>query len=319
MNQTTKNWLIAGAALVLIGVLVLVGGVAMSHWDFSAFGAKYETKAVDVDEGFRNLTIRADTEDIAFIPSDNGTCRVVFYERENRRHTASVHDGTLLIEGTDTEKWHEHFTLFSTGSPRITVYLPQNDYASLYIEEDTGDIVMPADFRFESAEIAGGTGDVEWYSSSGQVQMELSTGEIRIEDIFAEKLELSVSTGRVEVRSVACAGDVSVNVSTGKTTMSDVTCKRFCSTGSTGDVFLENVIVSEGVTIERSTGDVRFERCDAAELSIQTDTGDVSGSLLSDKVFIARSDTGGIDVPQTITGGKCEISTDTGDIDIVIS
>ena len=319
MNQTTKNWLIAGAALVLIGMLVLVGSMAMSHWDFSAFGAKYETKAVDVDEGFRNLTIRADTEDIAFIPSDNGTCRVVFYERENRRHTASVHDGTLLIEGTDTEKWYEHFTLFSTGSPRITVYLPQNDYASLYIEEDTGDIVMPADFRFESAEIAGGTGDVEWYSSSGQVQMELSTGEIRIEDIFAEKLELSVSTGRVEVRSVACAGDLSVNVSTGKTTMSDVTCKRFCSTGSTGDVFLENVIVSEGVTIERSTGDVRFERCDAAELSIQTDTGDVSGSLLSDKVFIARSDTGDIDVPQTITGGKCEISTDTGDIDIVIS
>ena len=53
---------------------------------------------------------------------------------------------------------------------------------------------------------------------------------------------------------------------------------------------------------------------DAGELTVLTGTGDVTGSLLSAKVFITHSDTGMVDVPETTTGGKCKITTDTGDI-----
>ena len=49
-----------------------------------------------------------------------------------------------------------------------------------------------------------------------------------------------------------------------------------------------------------------------------TDTGDVRGSLLSEKVFIVNTDTGRKEVPDTITGGRCEITTDTGDVKITI-
>ena len=73
------------------------------------------------------------------------------------------------------------------------------------------------------------------------------------------------------------------------------------------------------MTVERSTGDVRLEQCDAEELDIRTDTGDVKGSLLTEKVFIVRSDTGRIKVPESITGGKCRVTTDTGDIEITVA
>ncbi len=46
--------------------------------------------------------------------------------------------------------------------------------------------------------------------------------------------------------------------------------------------------------------------------------GDVKGTLLSEKAFFAESDTGDIDVPKTNVGGRCEITTDTGDIQIQI-
>ena len=59
-----------------------------------------------------------------------------------------------------------------------------------------------------------------------------------------------------------------------------------------------------------------MKECDAAEIFVETDTGDVKGSLLSEKVFIPKSDTGDIKVPKTVTGGRCEITTDTGDIKI---
>ena len=42
------------------------------------------------------------------------------------------------------------------------------------------------------------------------------------------------------------------------------------------------------------------------------------GTLLSAKIFVHRTSTGDIKLPETTTGGKCKISTDTGDIKISI-
>jgi len=81
---------------------------------------------------------------------------------------------------------------------------------------------------------------------------------------------------------------------------------------------LKNVNAAEKFSIERSTGDVKFDGCDAAEVFVKTDTGDVTGTLLSEKVFIVETDTGKVDVPKTVNGGRCEITTDTGDINISI-
>ena len=139
-----------------------------------------------------------------------------------------------------------------------------------------------------------------------------------MEGIDAGSLELSVSTGHVTVLDFRSAGDIKVTLSTGKTNISDVRCKNLITDGNTGDVFLKNVIATERFSIERSTGDVKFDRCDASEIFVQTDTGSVTGTLLSDKVFIPKSDTGDIEVPKTVTGGRCEITTDTGDIKISI-
>lgn len=320
MKQTTKAWLITAAALVLIGILVFGGAMARHHWDFSALSTdKLETDTVDIQEEFQSISIVSDTADIAFLPSGDGTCSVVFWEWDQERHTASVRDGTLTIESNDTRSWLDHIG-FRFSTPRITVYLPRAEYAALFIDESTGDVAIPADFAFESVDITASTGSVDCCASaSGSVRIKTDTGGIRIESISAGELDLSVSTGRVDVRSVVCRGSLGVSVSTGEAFLTDVACGSAVSGGSTGDITLENVIAAGTITIERSTGDVKLDRCDAAELLIKTDTGDVTGSLLSEKVFIADSDTGRIDVPKTGTGGRCEISTDTGDIVIAVS
>ena len=82
---------------------------------------------------------------------------------------------------------------------------------------------------------------------------------------------------------------------------------------------MEHFIASDKLNVVRSTGDVRLVGADAGEIHIETDTGKVSGSLLSEKIFIPRTDTGKIDVPKTTSGGICEITTDTGDIKITIN
>ena len=258
----------------------------------------YETNIHKINEEFDNISIKTDTADIAFVLSDDGMCRVACYEEAKISHSVEVQNGTLTVNVVNNKKWYDYIGV-NIDSPKITVYLPKSEYSSLIIEESTGDIEISKDFGFKSIDISLSTGNVKCYASAAEaIKIAASTGDIYAEGISASSLDLTVSTGKVH--------------------LSDIMCKNLTSIGDTGDVSLINVIATEKISIERSTGDITFECSDAAELFITTDTGNVKGSLLTNKVFITKTDTGRINVPNSIAGGRCEITTDTGDIKISI-
>ena len=319
MRKKTKIWLVIATALVVVGCVIFGGVMTMLQWDFTKLSTvKYETNDYEIDENYKNISIVTDTADIVFVPSENSKSSVVCYEQKNVKHSVTVKDDTLVIAVVDTRKWYEYIGI-NIGTPKITVYLPNAEYEKLFIKESTGNVEIPNNFRFESMDISTSTGDVKNDASASEsIKIKTSTGNIRVENISAEALDLSVSTGEITVCDVNCQGDVKIHVSTGKTKLTDVACKNLTSSGNTGDISLKNVIATEKFSLERSTGDVKFDGCDAAEISVKTDTGDVTGTLLSEKVFLAETDTGRVEVPKTATGGRCEITTDTGDIRIKI-
>lgn len=315
-----KVWIIAAVAFIVIGLILFTVVMSSYHWDFSKLSTvKYETVTHEISEAFHSISIQTDTAHLSFAVSDGEECRVDAYENEKVRYSVSVKEGVLIVTEEDERKWYEHIGI-SFESPAITVHLPKEEYESLFIKEHTGSIVIPKDFRFGEVEIAATTGNV-WFASasSGTVQIKTSTGNILVENTSAESLDLSVSTGGVTVTDADCTGDIRIHVSTGKTVLTDVACRNLTSDGDTGDITLRSVIAEEAFSIKRSTGDVRFDSSDAGEIVVVTDTGDVRGNLLSDKVFITRTDTGKVDVPKTTIGGKCEITTDTGDIRISVN
>ena len=320
MRTATKIWLVVGVSLILLGAIIFATVMAILKWDFMKFGTeKIQTSSHEIAEDFNNISIHAKEADIAFLISEDESCKVVCYEKENAKHTVSVTDGTLNVHMADTRKWYNYIGVFSLGNPMITVYLPRAEYETLEIIGSTGDVGIPKEFAFESADISVSTGNISCHASaSGDIKIKTSTGNICIESISAGSLDLSVSTGKVTLSNARCEGDVKISVSTGKANLSDVACQSLTSNGNTGDISLNNVIAAQKLSIERSTGDVFLESCDAAEIFIETDTGDVDGSLLSDKVFITETDTGRVDVPDSITGGSCRITTDTGNISMNI-
>lgn len=319
MSRTTIIWLITAASLVVLGLIMFTAVMTVYHWDFTKLSTvKYETNTYQVNEEFSNISMKTKTADILFAPSDDGICRVVCHEMKKVKHSADVQDGTLTINVVDERKWYEYIGI-TFGTPKITVYLPEAEYTSLFIKESTGVIEIPKDFSFGSIDILTSTGDVKNYASASDVmKIKTSTGGIRVENVSAGTLELSVSTGKVIAESITCEGAVKINVSTGSTQLTDVSCKTLISDGSTGGISMKNVLAKEEFSIERSTGNVKFDGCDAAEIFVKTNTGRVTGSLLTDKVFITQTHTGRIDVPKTTTGGKCEINTNTGSIKIEI-
>lgn len=318
MKKATKIWLVIAAALVLLGCILFFGVMTNLRWDFTRLSTvAYEINTYEIQETFDSISVYTDTADIVFTLSNDGKCKVECHEEENAKHSVTVEDGTLTVAWVDERSVSDYIQHigFNIGSPKVTVYLPKTEYTALFIRGETCDVEIPHGFRFKNAELSTNTGDVTFdASASGRITIKTNTGDIHVENTSAGVLDLSVSTGMVTASGVTCRGDVTVGVSTGKTYLIDILCKNVISRGDTGDISLQNVIAAETFSIERSTGNVIFDGCDAAEIWVETDTGDVAGTFLSEKCFLAKTDAGTVAVPQSTAGGKCEVTTDTGDI-----
>lgn len=319
MRKTAKIWLVIAASLVFVGLIMFAAVMSEYKWDFSKLSTgKYETNTYEISEEFSNLSMNTDTADIIFALSDDGKCRVECYEEEKAKHSVAVQENTLVMKMIDEKSWYDYIGI-NFGSPKITVYLPKAEYTSLFINGSTGDIEIPKNFKFEGVDISLSTGDVNFFASASKlIIIKTSTGNICVENTSAGTLDLSASTGRITVSNVICGGDANINVSTGRTNLNNIECKNLTSSGDTGNISLNNVIAAEKFSIKRNTGDVRFDGSDAAEILVETDTGDVTGTFLSEKTFFVETDTGSVDVPESITGGRCEITTNTGDIELDI-
>ena len=319
MEKKTKVGFIVAGVLVLIGIAIFVTALGMLNWDFKNLSTvKYETNTYTLSEEFADISISTNTADIRILPAEDGKCTVICEEETNAKHAVEVKDGKLTITLQNKKEWRDYIGI-NFRSPKIVVYLPQEQYGDVKIQGSTCDVDIAKDFSFASLDISVSTGDVKNYASaSGSVKIKTSTGHICVEKISTGALELKVTTGNVTVCDVTCEGDLKLTVSTGKACLSGIRCANLTTTGDTGDLSLSNVIATGKFSIERNTGDVKFDACDAAELMVETDTGNVTGSLLSDKIFIAEAETGSVHVPKTTSGGRCEITTSTGDIRITI-
>lgn len=319
MKNKVALWLIIAICLILIGGILFVAAMMANHWDFNKVSnVKYHITTHQINDPFQHFAIETDTADITFAVSEDNICRIVCNEQEKHKHTVTVEDGTLSIRSSNERKWYEYIGI-SVEEPQIRIFLPETAYDNLTVKESTGDVLIPKDFTFASINITTNTGDIKNHASAtGEIKILTDTGSITTENITAKAVNLSTTTGWIDANSITCETDLTLSVHTGKISLKNTKCFNLVSTGDTGDISLENVIATNQFSIVRTTGDVEFEDCDAGEIFIATDTGDVEGEFLSEKIFITTTVTGDVDVPKSVTGGRCEITTDTGDIEITI-
>ncbi len=309
--------LILGIILVISGLFVAGFAFGNASWDITNLSTtKYETNVVETSEPFTSLHVDVVTSNVEILPSENDLCKVVLYEDEDNNHIVLIKDGALCIEPQDKNKPQIGINF---DNPKITVYLPVDSYSELYIKSYTGDVTVDDDFSFGRIDIILSTGKANLFASATEyIKVTSNTGSINLKSVSADEIILNTNTGRITASDLDSRGKLEINVDTGKVLVEHSNCQSFVSLGDTGDISLVDLIVNGRLSVERSTGDVWLDRCDGEDIYIHTDSGDVEGSLLSDKVFIVNTDTGRINVPHATSGGRCEITTDTGDIKVTI-
>lgn len=228
------------------------------------------------------------------------------------------------FKGLNTTKYETRTHIIEEGFKSISI---TTDTADIEFVKMTGDgcLVLCKELEKEShtVSVVGDTLVIErndtqkWYDHISFFSFD--TPKIRIElpgNIYSS-LTINSNTGDIQIPDDFTFDSIDIKASTG-----DVSCKASTVNDlkiklSTGYINAEG-ITAGSINFTTSTGGIKLDKCDAGELVIKTDTGNVSGSLMSSKVFICKTDTGRITVPETTKGGKCEITTDTGDIKLEV-
>ena len=323
---------------IIIVICMIALGVCCILLSLTACGKNKEDRidTYKVSESFTSIHINTNDADVNLIPTNSEEASVsIKNDEKNINHTVSVDDGTLKIELSGKKKFYDYINL-NFKEKEINVYLPEREYAAITVKGDTCDVEIPGDFTFASVDVDVSTGDTECSASvsdfinvnasTGDVELDnltaksisinVSTGDVELENCTADSISVKTSTGEIEASGLNVTGALTTKVSTGKIKLSDVNCNSFTSDGTTGNVTLTRFVATELIDIKRSTGDVKLYDSDAGELLIETDTGDVTLELRTEKVFVVKTSTGKINVPESITGGKCKITTSTGDVKV---
>ncbi len=300
------------AAIILLGIGIVVVLVGLGLNGFRLPSGTTEMNTYTVGENFANISVSAAFADVRFLPAKDETCTVVCKEQPKLHFSVTTERDTLTVTHTDTRKWYERiFTLFT---PSVTVYLPKNEYGALSVQLTTGDVHTAQGFLFDSVSLHGTTGDVEFFANAkNHLSIETTTGNIIVSGTTCSDLSARLTTGDVAITDTDCAA-LTIHLTTGDTLLTNTRCSALQMKATTGDVTLTNTVAFGKIDIKTSTGDVRFNSSDGAELFAQTSTGSITGTLATPKIFLAQTSTGKVRVPNTTTGGRCELSTSTGNI-----
>lgn len=319
MKKSMKPSVRIAICLCIVGVVLwVVSAIAEDSGKKNLSTVTYETNTYKIEETFSNITIETKTADICFAPWEEEGCKIVCYEETKMKHTVAVQEDKLTIAVKDTREWYDNIGI-SFEKAKLTVYLPKEQYKMLEIKSSTGDVDVPVMFGFQEVRVQTTTGKINWKASvADSLTIKSGTGEVKVDTEKLGKLQIETTTGEVSVSSVTNALMVGAKTTTGKILLDSIRCRSFSADSNTGKIRIKNTVADFNATVTSNTGGVTFEKSDAQEsLCINTTTGDVKGTLLSEKSFYTKTTTGKISVPKTV-GNPCEITTTTGDIEIEV-
>ena len=310
-----KSLCITALSLCAAGILLVTVALFAINFDFSRLDTnEYTSKTYTIEEGFFSISANMDTTDIQFLPSDDGTCRVVCEQMNLAAPiTAEVLDNQLYITQENFQNWYDNIG-FSFKSAKVTVYLPYSS-CKLSLKGSTCDVIINEALTFSKVDVEISTGDIECYAQvSSTLSLKASTGSIRCLNAHCTEITLKTSTGSIQAIDLDGL-IVDVRATTGNIQITHCDATSMTVHTTTGNVQFKYTFHGN-LNTNTNNGDVSFMNCNGDHLYITTRTGDVTGTFSRRMVFFYETNTGNVDVEKYDVGGKCEVVTDTGNIEL---
>ena len=303
--MTKKSFLITAAVLVLAGSLIFLAALSRVGFDVKKLGGKeYKTEEISLTESF--TSIKTDLMDCSLILSDDPfeQTRAVVTCSEDSPVTLTVENGVLTVTQKDTRPWYRRVGFFEFGGASVELYLPGTLIPDLHAETMSGDFRVRSPIGFGSAEVKTVSGDIDWSgagadklevrTSSGDISLDrasvprgitvdTTSGDVSLSDCGTEStLFVHTTSGDIQFKNVTAAETMTAETVSGqlKTEGADVGFAGLKTTS--GDLLLGDLTVKGECRIKTTSGDVHFLRAASANITVETVSGDVTGSLVGE-------------------------------------
>ncbi len=244
---------IAAGACILTGALI--GGIAVANGGLEAEkGVRQERQIVS---DISKIDISANMGDITIVRTDKDYINLVYYETGKKKYDVTDDNNMVKVKPNNTQmKWYDYINIGLAHGNDITLELPNT-----FI----GDIVIDSKM-----------GDVDMSGVSGNVNISLSYGDIKVSSCEKIKLICADKCGDIELENIL--GSIEANSKLGdiefKNISGDISLKNAC-----GDI--EGTIMGREeeytVNAKTSVGDNNLQDRSGGtkKLDIKNDCGDI--------------------------------------------
>ncbi|MBE6589858.1 MAG: DUF4097 domain-containing protein [Ruminococcaceae bacterium] len=314
-RSKTRPRKIVAWIFVFLGLALILTAFIVSGFNIYAFTTvRYQTNTYEISDDFSAVNIVETSNLIAVYPSEDGVCRIHCDESKTIFNKVSVQNGTLTVTRHDERPWYEKLVTVSFDSPKTTLYLPLKEYTALFLTTTSGNIKIGGELTVSTAELYTTSGDITVTADTVRTLTARSTsGRIKLSELDASAVSAASTSGKVDLSDIK-ADTVRTSTTSGDVRITDVTAKNLKAASTSGKLDLTDVVTENTIELETTSGKVSLRRVDSWFVSIESTSGKVTGSLLSEKQFDVRSDTGDVTYPASLGGGTCKIQTGSGDV-----
>ena len=202
MRVFRRITLIVSLCFVVVGIILMVCAAGLAGFDVkSVFTDDRKRNDVIVKEKFDSVTVETGIDSVSFIPSEDGSSLVEFYESPKSFYDVKVEDGTLKITYNENRKWYEFISFGSMSQHEVKVMIPAGEYKSISVNTGVGDINIPGDYHAESIAASSGIGNINAPKAEKSTSINTGIGDITVpEGEKSGKVDINTGIGDINIR-----------------------------------------------------------------------------------------------------------------------
>ncbi|MBR1861776.1 MAG: DUF4097 family beta strand repeat protein [Lachnospiraceae bacterium] len=304
--------LIVAGAMMLAGAGITFASIASHGFDFESIqskGAETVEKEYPISGSINDIII--EDAKVKISPA-LGESYVKTVELPKYTFDVKLEGGVLSVVGKNEMKWFDY--PFAINEPEVVVYIPEGEYESLKINNDSNSVVVEDGFIFGSAKVEDGSGSIKFYSdttgdlvlhsgsgsvtvegaSSGSMDVYAGSGSVKMRDIKTGNIGIKDSSGSIKLEGIECA-DADIDSGSGGVTVSGIDAagiKIKCSSGST---HIEDGQFTGNVTVKSGSGSVNFRNVNANSISTDSSSGSENFiNTIASESFLVESGSGSV-------------------------
>lgn len=242
----------------MAGLILLVVGLVGSIFTFRSVNqAKDIAVKKEINDNFKEIAITTDNANVKVLPTSGSRAMAELTGKgPNHRLSVDVEESVLKVDVSNKQKKLYNFD-FSELLVTLKVYVPEEDYDSLQIESDNGQVQINE-------------------LLAKDIHVETDNGIIKLNDIEGETIAAAANNGIIDLKSIA-ARDVALETDNGKILLDGVEGKLF-SRASNGGISLLTQDLDRPIDFATDNGKITIQtekEPTNAILDVQVDNGKV--------------------------------------------